>query len=206
MTARSRRALTIALGAALAAGLLAVLRPWTIVPIERTSARTFDAEQYVASVWASRVLPVARSSAVELEAFMQQPAAAGDPARRAVFVSGTARVSAVDRTSRVGVALLQVSRAAGDPRVVIQIGPVLRGTALRDALEFIQFTDFVNQLEFASVANALNARVLADVIGPVDGVELAGREVAFVGAVPVSPAPTALEIVPVELRILSEAP
>ena len=35
----------------------------------------------------------------------------------------------------------------------IQIGPVLRGTALRDALEFVRFTDFVNQFEFAGVAN-----------------------------------------------------
>ena len=60
---------------------------------------------------------------------------------------------------------------------------MLRGTALRDALEFVRFTDFVNQLEFAGVANALNDRVVTSVITPVNVDALAGRQVTFVGAV-----------------------
>ena len=78
---------------------------------------------------------------------------------------------------------------------------MLRGTALRDALDFIQFTDFVNQLEFASVANALNNRVLSDVIGRVNIDDLAGRDVTFVGAVPLGGASETIEIVPVRLRL-----
>jgi len=45
-----------------------------------------------------------------------------------------------------------------DSSVVIETGPVIRGTALRDALPFIQFSQFTNQLEYARVANALNER------------------------------------------------
>jgi predicted lipoprotein len=84
--------------------------------------------------------------------------------------------------------------------VAIQIGPVLRGTALRDALPFVRFTDFVNQLEFAAVANALNDRVLAEVIDGVEVDGLAGREVEFVGASPARSG-AVVEIVPVLLGI-----
>ena len=83
------------------------------------------------------------------------------------FRQGHGVVAAVDRTSRVGVmrvAAVGLDKAA---TVAIQIGPVIRGTALRDASGFIQFSDFVNQFDFASAANALNdsrcARVIAAV-------------------------------------------
>jgi predicted lipoprotein len=122
------------------------------------------------------------------------------PGRRAVFVKATATVVGIDRSSRIGLARLRLPWAKdGQPAAALQIGPVLRGTALRDALEFIRFTDFVNQLEFAGVANALNDRVVKDVLGAVNVDALAGREVAFVGAVPVSGG-AVLEIVPVRLH------
>ena len=76
------------------------------------------------------------------------------------------------------------STAARPPATVaIQVGPVLRGTALRDALGFVRFTDFVNQFDFAAVANALNERVLTTVLGPVDVRGLSGQRVSFTGAV-----------------------
>ena len=79
----------------------------------------------------------------------------------------------------------------------LQIGPVIRGTALRDALDFIRFTDFVNQLEFAGVATALNDHVVSAVLQAAPDL-VSGAEVSFVGAVPVS---GALEIVPVKLAV-----
>ena len=45
-----------------------------------------------------------------------------------------------------------------DSGVTVLTGPVIRGTALRDALPFIQFSQFTNQLEYARVSNALNDR------------------------------------------------
>jgi predicted lipoprotein len=47
-----------------------------------------------------------------------------------------------------------------DSGVAVLTGPVIRGTALRDALPFIQFSQFTNQLEYARVANALNDRAV----------------------------------------------
>lgn len=187
--------------------LLAALRPWTIRPIETASARAFDARGYVTSVWDERVIPTATTSAVDLATWLQAPAAPllsdGRPASRSVFVKSTAVVAEVDRRSRVGVARLRipgVTRAAG---VGLQVGPVIRGTALRDALEFIRFTDFTNQLEFASVANALNDEVQARVLAAIDVDRLPGRTVSFVGAVAVGATESnPLEIVPVVIDVI----
>ena len=209
MTKRSRRGLKAALFVAIVAGVLAILRPWTIVPIQSTTARTFDARGYVASIWESRVLPTADRTPVELPMFTQGMVGASrqDGSRvRAVFVKGTARIAEIDRKSRVGIARLQPLRPTDRP-AAIQIGPVLRGTALRDALDFIRFTDFVNQLEFASVSSALNERVISDVLAPFDRLNvdaLAGREISFVGAAPLLPAET-IEIVPVRLQVVGDA-
>jgi predicted lipoprotein len=206
-TKRAGRRLRVGLAIAIVAGLLAILRPWTIVPIQTTTGRTFDAREYAASVWDSRVLPTAESSAVDLQAFMQgqegSAAGGGHPAR-AVFVKGTATVAEVDRHSRIGLARLRLPWARDGQAAAIQIGPVLRGTALRDALEFIRFTDFVNQLEFAGVANALNDRVMTNVLGAVNVDELTSHQVAFVGAVSVAAGST-LEIVPVRLQMAGGA-
>lgn len=183
--------------AILAVGVVvAVLRPWTVVPTRTAVAPAFEPAGYAASIWTSRVLPTAERTAVDLQAFMQGNVPTGTA--RAVFVKGTARVAEVDRASRVGVARLALS-AGGDGQAVMQIGPVLRGTALRDALDFIRFSDFVNQLEFAAVAGALNDHVVTTVLPA--AIDLAaGAEVTFVGAVPVSSART-LEIVPVTLTV-----
>jgi predicted lipoprotein len=202
-TKRSRRGLKAALVVSIVAGVLAILRPWTVVPIQSTPAGTFDPSGYVTSVWESRVLPTAQSSAIELRAFMESQAAAppeGPGATRAVFVKGTATVTEIDRKSRIGLARLRLPWAKDSQAAAIQIGPVLRGTALRDSLEFIRFTDFVNQLEFAGVANGLNDRVVNGVLAAVNIDELAGREVTFVGAVPTTGAGSTLEIVPVQLQ------
>jgi len=203
-TKRSRRGLKAALVLAVVAGVLAILRPWTVVPIQSTPAGTFDPAGYVTSVWESRVLSTAQSSAIDLRIFMEGQAAAppgGSRATRAVFVKGTATVAEVDRKSRIGLVRLRLPWAKNGQAAAVQIGPVLRGTALRDALEFIRFTDFVNQLEFAGVANALNDRVVARVITPVNIDGLTGREVTFVGAVPTTGAGSTLEIVPVRLEV-----
>ena len=39
----------------------------------------------------------------------------------------------------------------------VQIGPAMRGTALRDSLDFVQFNEFTNQIDFAQFGKAFNA-------------------------------------------------
>jgi predicted lipoprotein len=66
-----------------------------------------------------------------------------------------------------------------DSGITVLTGPVIRGTALRDALPFIQFSQFTNQLEYARVANALNDRAVK--VAQTSQVK-AGDTVRYVGA------------------------
>jgi predicted lipoprotein len=181
-------------------------KPWTVRPIEDTTRGTpvttiggFDPSAYVESIWAMRVVPAARSSAVQLEA---SSVAAAGPAGSALLVRGSGLVLRVDTRSRVGLALVDLAPGDGRPDVALQIGPVLRGTAVRDALPFIRFGDFANQLEFADVANALNARVLISVLSGFDAATLERRTVSFWGAMKIDNAggERLPEVVPVILE------
>jgi predicted lipoprotein len=176
--------------------------PWTVRPIAKSgdtsnTDRTFDARAYVASIWDAKVLPTVAAQAVDLATLLRSPS----DLPPAFLVKGAGRVLNVDTTSRTGFLSIDLAPYDGHADARVQIGPVLRGTALRDALPFIQFSQFVNQLEFARVGNALNDRVLATLPQQ----DLAGKVVSFAGAA-TRPAPGALpEIVPVQLTVTGAA-
>lgn len=206
---RRQTALRLGLGALTIAIALAVARPWTIRPIETAPPQAFDPDAYVASIW-PRILETADSSAIDVTTLGHVPSETGGeslPTRRAVLVRGSGVVSRVDRGSRVGLAYVQFDGPVG-PSVAIQVGPVLRGTALRDALPFVRFTDFTNQFDFAAVASSIHRRVLENVLGPIDVEDLVGERVAFTGAVVIDAAgaDSTLAIVPVILRIEAPVP
>jgi predicted lipoprotein len=184
---------------------LAILRPWTVRPIRTSQPGAFDAAAYVAEAW-PRVLDEAERTAIEIQAARSAAAAqrgGGAPSsRRPVFVRVTGVVTAIDRRSRVGVAHMRAD--TGSPALIaIQVGPVLRGTALRDAVGFLSFTGFANQSEFAAVSNALNDRVLRDVLGGLDVDSLPGRTLTVIGAASFAgeEGDRPVDIVPVKLRI-----
>ena len=180
--------------------LLGSCVPWTVRPIDQTDsssgqARTFDAVRYVDSIWNSRVLPAVAASAVDLrEALQAHPAGC-------LLVKGEGRVLRVDTSSRSGLMLLDLAPYDGRADAAIQIGPVIRGTVLRDALPFIQFSQFVNQLEFARVSNALNDRVVQSVLVSLPKAGLEGSVVSFSGASRQPAANELPEIVPVILIV-----
>jgi predicted lipoprotein len=192
MSSRRRTALRLGIGVAAVAIVLAIARPWTIRPIHMSPADAFDAEAYVSSIW-PQILETADRSAVDVTTVGRVPPdTAGDslPTRRALLVTGSGVVSRVDLGSRVGLAHVQIDGLVA-PGVAIQVGPVLRGTALRDALPFVRFTDFANR------------RVLQEVLGPIDVEALSGRNVSFTGAVVIdnARADSTLAIVPVILWV-----
>jgi predicted lipoprotein len=179
---------------------LGLARPWTTLPIEREPAGPVDASAYVESIWTSRVQPAVTTNAVALEFYREAVAGGATPAPGAVVAEGT--VLDVNTSSRVGIATIDLNPADGLADAAVQIGPVVRGTAHRDALNFIRFTDFTNQIEFAAVASALNDRVLTDVLGGVDFATLAGRRVRVVGVASLDRTAGALpSIVPVAFTV-----
>jgi predicted lipoprotein len=179
--------------------LVAALRPWTVRPIESAAPAAFDAGTFAGSAW-PRVLREASDHATDVSELALH---GGLPSSSARFIKGSGIVTAIDRRSRVGVMRVSVP-SASSALVAIQIGPVIRGTAVRDASGFIRFSDFTNQFEFAGAANALNDHVLRIVVGatPVD--TLVGRAVTFVGAIGKTPLREdgAIDVVPVQLAVV----
>jgi predicted lipoprotein len=180
--------------------LVAILRPWTIRPLDRAITRAaFDASTFAAAAWPG-ILREATQTAGDVS---ELPTTAGVATAKARFLKGTGIVAAVDRQSRVGVMRVRIPGATQGV-VAIQVGPVIRGTAVRDASSFIQFSDFTNQFDFAGAANALNDYVLRAVVGAIPIDALVGRTITFIGAIGKSPVREdgAIEIVPLQLEVI----
>lgn len=194
--------------------LLLGCRVATIVPIESKSAgnesATFDARDYVDALWKSDV-STALAGAVDLGEFVSavtaDPEAAGAKWGRRegsgpyhVIVRGDGRVTAVDVSSRTGTAALEIAIPGGMETVGLQIGPVLRGTSIRDALPTVSFDQFVNQIQYADVANELNARVERELLSTLEREALEGRQLRVTGMVTLS-SDEILTITPVQLEV-----
>lgn len=151
----------------------------------------FDAVDFVNGIWDAQVLPTAQERATDaatlLPAIAADPNAAGEQYGRragtgapyAFLVTGTGTVTEVNTTQPTGPVTVQLD---GGQQVYLATGPVIAGTALRDSLDFIDFSQFTNQLDYADVATQLNERVKRDVVGPLDKANLAGKQVTFTGA------------------------
>ena len=142
----------------------------------------FDAAAFVDSIWQSEVLR-ALDEAADVETIAGGAASlAGDSAGmpRSRVVRGQGRVVDVDTRSRSGTATVALD---GEARatVMIQVGPVITGTAIRDALPLLGFDRFVNQIQHADVGNELNARVERELLQHFDRAGLRGRHVRFAG-------------------------
>jgi predicted lipoprotein len=200
----SRAALRTAAFVVAAAAVLAVIRPWTVRPLV-APVEAFDASNYATRAW-PRMVEEASRTALDLSKGLHGPAvpaASPAPGRRSVFVTLTGTLAAVDRRSRVGVARVTLS-GSNNGEATVQVGPVIRGTSLRDAASFIRFNDFANQFEFAAVSNALHERVLRDVVGALDLDALVGQPVTVLGAAtvpPGTPPVPVLDIVPLRITI-----
>ncbi len=177
------------------------------------AAAGFDAATFVDGIWQSKVLPTVSGKAVDaatlLDAIAADPTAAGKKYGRtagtgaapAFLVKGTGTVTKVDTTAPTGPVTVTVQGESGTPRTLtIVTGPVIAGTALRDAVGFIDFSQFSNQIDYADVATRLNARVKTDVVAKVDKASLTGKTIEFSGAFSLL-VPTVVAVVPTTLTV-----
>ena len=173
----------------------------------------FNAERYIEGIWDSQLMPTIQEKAVEVNDLLGQidadQAAAteahGSRAGTGAFsflIYGDAKVLAVNRESRIGLMSIDFAPYDGEPDANMAIGPVIRNRndAVRDAVGFIQFNEFVNQTEFASVGSAIKERILRDVINPVNFEGIEGRSISFYGAFTLDNRSN-IEIVPIILEV-----
>ena len=75
------------------------------------------------------------------------------------------KVTRIDDSSRVGKAYIELTQAAGGEPVdvVLQMGPVIVGTGVRDGFPGIKYSDFDDQTKFAVFGQEINKLVVARV-------------------------------------------
>jgi predicted lipoprotein len=96
-------------------------------------------------------------------------------------VKGTVKLLAIDTSSLNGAASLDFAPFDGAEDCRMSIGPVLRGSTLRDIQNTLSLNDFGNQVEFARLATELNNKVKERVLRDIDFAQAAGREADITG-------------------------
>lgn len=105
---------------------------------------------------------------------------AGQGAPWTFAVTGEGRVITANLESRARKAELDTD-GDGTADLTLQLGPVIKGTSLRDVAPFYDFNDFRDQIEFAKLGRAINDRVSSALTLP-EG-DLVGQTLRFTGAV-----------------------
>ncbi len=83
--------------------------------------------------------------------------------------------------------------------VEIQLGPVIKGSAMRDSAPFYNFDDFRDQIEFAKLGRAINDAISARIEIP-EG-DLTGKTMRFTGVVPLKATSETFIVTPILVEV-----
>lgn len=159
-----------------------------------TGEAGFSAQDNIAEVWDTAVVPELTNKAVDLPEFLAE--ANGDLKSLAdtygkysmgttgdinYVVKGSAVVTEVNQEKKAGFVVIKPNGYEGDITVKMQIGSVYKGSSVRDSLDFMKFGDYKNQQEWAAVSQSLHEVVNQDLIGGLDLDSITGKTIDFVG-------------------------
>lgn len=172
----------------------------TVVPIGGSTAAdsfpsaglSFDPNAYVARIWPKQVVPTVRKDSVPLPDLLAALAKDKSAALKKygnyvvnsynLLVRFSGKVEKIDTSSPMGAMTVDVANGGKTVPVQVAIGPVILGTTLRDALKFISFGEFLNQIQYGGVSDALNTMVTTKVVTPQQATKLKGKTVKIFGA------------------------
>ena len=174
----------------------------------------FDADKIVNEIWDSKLIPYMMEKASDVadvvNAISKDQEAAGKQYAAKIkkegeawnfIVKGERKIRKLDTTSRVGKLIIDVP-SVKNAEIIIQIGPVIKGTSIRDSLDFISFDQFINQLEFADLSNSLNKWVVEKVLNNLQlDQNIIGKTLKFYGTFTLFDDPSVIEITPVQIEI-----
>lgn len=173
----------------------------------------FNAGDDVEAIWEESALPEMNENAVDLKELLEGSNgdltamaddygkySMGDSGELSYVVKGTGTVGEVNTQSQAGYMTVKLDGYNGTESVKIQIGPVYKGSAIRDTLSFIKFGDYKNQEQWAAVSQSINEVVAKDVVEPAKPDSLQGKTISFVGAFTVSAGSSDVLITPVVLE------
>lgn len=122
----------------------------------------------------------------------------GDKGELSFIVKGTGTIDVVKNKLRAGYVSFKLDGYNGSTTFRLQIGPVFKGSAVRDSISLISYKDYKNQIEWAEVSKAFHELILKEIISTNDLANAVGKKVEFTGCFTVS-RPSQLNITPVSL-------
>ena len=149
----------------------------------------FDAKAYVENIWISKIIPTISKEAEEItfildelfknkEVTEEKYGGRSGTGSYSFMIKGKGEVISLNTASRVGTLSIKLEKQY-DSEIFITLGPVIKKDSIRDAVKFIKFNDFVNQLDFADVSRIIKVRVLNEIIGPLKLKEIVGKKINY---------------------------
>ena len=146
---------------------------------EITGAKKFDAASSVEAIWESQAVPELKEKAVELPKLLSEAngtlkAVAGKYGKYSMgstgelsfIVKGKGQITEVNTEKKAGFMVVKLEGYDGPMVTKLQIGPVFKGSAIRDCLSFIKYEDYTNQVDWAKISQSIHDVVAKDVIEP----------------------------------------
>jgi predicted lipoprotein len=173
--------------------------------------KAFDAK--VAELWDAKVIPYASAKAGALPDVLAAIKTDADAAGAEFGYKEKGGSSPFTFLARIEGKVVEgntQSRAAtldvdadGDDKADarVQIGPVIRGTAIRDSLDFVNFNDFTNQIDFAQFGKAFNTHVNSGTLEKLPRDSLLGKTVLVLGAFPLPQGSELPLVTPITIEI-----
>jgi len=177
----------------------------------------FNPKSYVQEIWDPKVMPYLENRAADISVvlegigkkdsavFKEHGYKVGDEGSFYNFsVKGTIRVLRINTESRNGLAYIDVFPYDGKEDCILQIGPVFKGSSIRDMLDFISLNSFANQVEFAQLASELNYHVRDAVVKGIDFSAATGKTFALSAVFTYEETPDKITLTPVSIQSAGE--
>jgi predicted lipoprotein len=189
------------------------LRPATSSGPGAVSETSDNGNSFVEPIWESKVIPTILAKAIDATVLIPEiranPEAAGQKygKREATnpfnyMIKGSGKVTQVNTESRAGTMTVEISGLNSNETINLQVGPVVIGTALRDATGLVSFNQFTNQIDYAGVSKEMNSRAMKAALAGRDPASFAGRTIQFFGAFTFDPKSNSpIRVTPVKLVI-----
>ncbi|WP_100443979.1 DUF2291 family protein [Glycomyces xiaoerkulensis] len=189
---RSVRRIVLPIGvAALLLGMAMDITVLTTDEAADAGEPDFDAEEYadehfdaIVEQIIERAVPaeeLAAAVAADVDAAGEEYGARADDTAAWTFpVAFEGTVGEADAVN--GTAPVEVEGIPDGQEVIVQFGPIINGSALRDVTGEVHLGSFRNQMEYQSVATELNTHVRENVVADLDAAEIEAATVTVVGA------------------------
>ncbi len=159
-----------------------------------TGEVAFNAGDDVAKIWDSAALPELKEKAVDINTFITEANgnfksladkygkySMGTSGELCYTIKGTGTVKEVNTEKKAGYLEIAVDGYSGPVKVRLQVGPVFKGSAVRDSLSIIKFEEYKNQVDYAAVSQSIHNLIKTTILDKIDMNSLNGKNIEFIG-------------------------